>query len=344
MIRSYKILFRIELDHSYYTDGVSRDFDIYPTPETAVWLQANNLLFRRDDTGMRVFYTDSKQGSPSAPFTAFDATQLRFLLFLKSADTFFNITDLTINTESYKSGQLLLLKNNGFNENLQLSLVDGMKPFVFSYTFPQLTDTPETARGQIQILDPSGRDVTPTSPDPQEIIPNPEGIFSYPVDLIGFPAGEYTLKTTVDGTDLIEKKVYVDNRIVAERPFGLISIDLPASADAFEPNKLFKGALNRKEPVWKYFLMMKNLDPGAGYSVVDTTYTFTERTSVEVNGITTLVFESDQQIPLTQIPLNTVQLLNNTAQVLIDGLANPTINVISSSPGPPEVYKIYVNV
>lgn len=348
MIRSYKILFRVELSHSYYTNGVSRDFDIYPTQETAAWLHENNLIFRRDDTGMRVFYTDTKNSSPSVPFTPFDAVQLRFMLFLKSTETFFNITDLVIDNEVYTSGQLLLLKNNAFQEELDLSLVNGVRPFVFSYVFPQVTATPATAKGQIEVIDPLGRTVPLSSPDPLEVIPDLEGVFSYPMDLTGFPRGEYTFKTTVDNLDLIEKRVYVDNRVLAEKPFGLVTINLPASTDDFQPNTVFKATLNKKEPVWKYFLLMKNFNPAAGYSVVDSligsTYTFTEKAPVEINGITTLVFESDQQIPLSEIPLNTIQLLNNTAQVLIDGLANPTINVISSNPGNPEVYKIYVNV
>lgn len=348
MIRSYKILFRVELSHSYYTNGESRDFDIHPTPETAAWLHENNLIFRRDDTGLRVFYTDAKNSSPSVPFTPFDAVQLRFMLFLKSPETFFNITDLVIDNEVYASGQLLLLKNNAFQEDLEMSLVNGVRPFVFSYVFPQVTAAPATARGQIEVIDPLGRAVTLSSPDPAEVIPNLEGIFSYPMDLTGFPRGEYTFKTTVDGLDLIEKHVYVDNQVLTRNPFGLVAIDLPASADEFEPDTAFKATFNKKEPVWKYFLLMKNLNPAAGYSVVDSligsTYTFTEKTPVEINGITTLVFESDQQIPLSEIPLNTIQLLGSTSQVLIDGLANPTVNVISSSPGNPEVYKIYVNV
>lgn len=348
MIRSYKILFRVEINHSYYTNGVSRDFDIYPTQETAAWLNENNLLFRKDDTGIRVFYTDTKNSSPSVPFTPFDAVELRFMLFLKSPETFFNITDLMIDSEVYKSGQLLLLKNAAFEEELEISLVNGVRPFVFSYAFPQVTNTPATARGQVEVIDTLGRYVTPDSPDPQDVIPNQEGIFSYPMDLTGFPRGEYTFKTTVNDLDLIEKRVYVDNRVLAEKPFGLVAISLPASTDDFEPNTLFKAALSVKEPIWKYYLLMKNLNPGAGYSVIDSmagsTYTFTEKDPVEINGITTLVFESDQQIPLSEIPLKTIQLRNNTAAVLIDGLANPTVNVISSSPGNPEVYKIYVNV
>ncbi len=348
MIRSYKILFRVEINHSYYTDGVSRDFDIYPTRETAAWMQENNLIFRKDDTGIRVFYTDTKNSDPSVPFTPFDAVQLRFMLFLKSTETFFNITDLNIDNEVYKSGQLLLLKNDSFEEALEMSLVNEVRPFVFSYVFPQVTLTPGTAKGQIEVIDPLGRNVPLSTPDPLEVSPALDGIFSYPMDLTGFPRGEYTFKTTVDDTDLIERSVYIDNRVLAENPFGLIAIDIPASADEFEPNTVFKATLNKKEPIWKYFLLMKNLNPGAGYSVIDSligsTYTFTEKDPVEINGITTLVFESDQQIPLTEIPLNTIQLLNNTAQVLIDGLANPTVNVISSSSGNPEVYKIYVNV
>jgi hypothetical protein len=348
MIRSYKILFRVEINHSYYTDGVSKDFDIYPTQETAAWLHENNMLFRRDDTGIRVFYTDSKKMGPSEPFTPFDAVELRFMLFLKNPEIFFNITDLVIDTQAYKSGQLLLLKNSAFTQPLNLSLVNEVRPFAFSYVFPQTTTVPTTKKGQIEVIDPLGRNVPLSSPDPLQVIPDAKGNFSYPMDLTGFPRGEYIFKTKVNNAGLIEKRVYVDNRVLAENPFGLIAIDLPASAVAFEPNTVFKAMLNKKSPIWKYFLLMKNLNPATGYSVIDatehSTITFTEEDPVEINGITTLVFVSDQQIPLSEIPLDKLQLLNHTAVIEIDGLANPTVNVISSSLGNPEVYKIYVNV
>jgi len=348
MIRSYKILFRVELNHAYYTDGVSRDFDIYPTQETAAWLHENNMMFRIDDTGFRVFYTDTKNSSPSIPFTPFDAVQLRFMLFLKSNEKFFNITDLIIDGDLYASGQLLLMKNDAFEEELELSLVDGVRPFVFSYTFPQVASTPETDKGQIEVVDPLGRDVTPDTPNPQEIIPNQEGIFSYPLDLTRFPRGEYVFKTKVNNLNEVVKHVYIDNRVLAEKPFGLVSIDLPASEDSFEPDIVFKGELEQKKPIWKYYLLMKNFAPEAGYSVIDSRdvplYTFDQKGSEEINGIPTLVFESNEVIPLTEEPLSSLQFRDDDDKVLIDGLSNPVVNVISASPGNPEVYKIYVNV
>lgn len=350
MIRSYKILFRVELNHAYYTNGVSRDFEIYPTQETAAWLHENNMMFRRDDTGFRVFYTDAKNPGPAAPFTSFDATQLRFMLFLKNREIFFNITNLIIDDVVYAGGQLLLMKNDAFEEELELSLVSGIRPFVFSYIFPQTVTIPTMDVGQIQVIDPLGRDVTPSTPDPQEVIPNQKGVFSYPIDLTGFPRGTYVFKTWINDNemDAITKRVYIDDRVLAERPFGLVAIDLPASEDDFEPGTVFKAELEEKKPIWKYYLLMKNFDPEADYSVIDSrispSYTFTEKDPVEINGVTTLVFESDQEIPLTEVPLNYFQLLDNTDAVLINGLSNPVVNVISSSPDNPEVYKIYVNV
>lgn len=346
MIRSYKILFKVELNHAYYTDGVSRDFDIYPTQETAVWLHENNMVFRRDDTGFRVFYTDTKNSGSSIPFTPFDAVQMRFMLFLKSTEKFFNITNLVIDDEVYTAGQLLLMKNDAFEDELELSLVDGVRPFVFSYTFPQVALSPATDKGQIEVIDPLGRNVTPSYPNPLEVIPNQESNFTYPLDLTGFPKGEYVFKTWVNNLDLKEKRVYIDNRVLAENPFGLVSIDLPASADDFQSGTVFKGELEEKKPIWKYFLLMKNFDPIPDYSIIDTgsTYTFTKKDSVEINGITTLVFESNEQIPLSEIPLSTLRFRDHTDKVLIDGLSNPIVNVISANPDNPEVYKIYVNV
>lgn len=346
MNRSYKILFRVEINHDYYTNGISRDFEIFPTQETAAWFHRNNMVYRRDDTGLRVYYT--KDSSTSAPFTSFDAEQLRFMLFLKNKEIFFNITDLNIGGNNYTSGKLLLAKNDAFIGDLELSLIDGVRSFVFSYTFPQVADTPATDIGQIEVIDPSGRDVTPSTPNPEEVKPNPEGVFTYPIDLTGYPRGEYVFKTTVNEIDLIEKHIYIDNRVMAEKPFGLVSIDLPSSTDDFQPDTVFKVELEKKEPTWKYFFLMKNFDPDLDYSVIDSrstaVYTFTEKDSVIINGIDTLVFESDQEIPLNEVPLNFIQLLDASADVLINGLSNPVVNVISANPASLEVYEIYVNV
>lgn len=348
MNRSYKILFRVEINHDYYTSGISKDFEIYPTQETTAWFHRNNMIFRRDDTGFRVFYTEVKNSDPSTPFTSFDATQLRFMLVLKNKETFFNITDLNIGGNDYSSGQLLFARNDAFEEELELSLIDSIKSFVFSYTFPQVENPPSSVEGQIELFNPLGNEVILTEPNPDTVKQNQEGMFTYPIDLTGYPRGKYTFKTKVDGTDLVEKQVYIDNLVMAEKPFGLVAIDLPSSTDEFEPNTIFKVELKKKEPIWKYFMVMKNSDPSESYSIVDSRstpiYTFTEKDPVEVNGFTTLVFESDQEIALTEVPLNYFQLLDNTNTVLIDGLSNPVINVISASSASPEVYKIYVNV
>lgn len=339
-------MFRVEINHDYYTNGISRDFEIFPTQETAAWIHRNNMIYRRDDNGFRVYYT--KDSSSSVPFTSFDAEQLRFMLILKNKEIFFNITDLNIGGIDYSSSQLFLAKNDAFEEELELSLIDGVRPFVFSYTFPQIAVTPATDIGQIEVIDPLGRDVTPSSPDPEEVKPNPEGVFTYPIDLTSYPRGEYVFKTTVNEADLIEKRIYIDNRVMTEKPFGLVVIDLPSSFDEFQPNSVFKLNLSKKEPKWKYFMIMKNFDPELDYSVIDSrsssVYTFTKKDSVTINGIDTLVFESDQEIPLNEVPLNFIQLLDASSDVLINGLSNPVVNVISANPASPEVYEIYVNV
>lgn len=348
MNKSYKILFRVEVNHDYYTNGTSRDFEIFPTQETATWFRRNNMVFRRDDTGFRVYYTEEKNSSPSAPFTSFDAEQLRFMLFLKNKEIFFNITDLNIGGSNYTSGQLFLAENDGFVEDLELSLIDGVRPFVFSYKFPQVEDPPSSVEGQIEVFNPLGNEVVLTQPDPNTVSQNQEGVFTYPIDLTGYPRGEYTFKTKVDETDLVEKQIYIDNRVMAEKPFGLVAIDLPSSTDEFQPNSVFKVDLKKKEPKWKYFMLMKNFDPELDYSVIDSrsssVFTFTEKDSVIINGIDTLVFESDQEIPLNEVPLNFMQLLDATENVIINGLSNPVVNVISANPASPEVYEIYVNV
>lgn len=339
-------MFRVEINHDYYTNDISRDFEIFPTQETATWFHQNNMVYRRDDTGFRVYYT--KDSSSSVPFTSFDAEQLRFMLFLKNKEIFFNITDLNIGGVDYASGQLFLAKNDGFVEDLELSLIDGVRSFVFSYTFPQVEDPPSSVEGQIQLFNPLGDEVVLTVPNPNTVSQNQEGVFTYPIDLTGYPRGEYVFKTTVNEADLIEKRIYIDNRVMTEKPFGLVAIDLPSSTDDFQPNTVFKVDLKKKEPKWKYFFLMKNFDPELDYSVIDSrstpVYTFDQKNSVIINGIDTLVFESNQDIPLNEVPLNFIQLLDASADVLINGLSNPVVNVISANPASPEVYEIYVNV
>lgn len=368
MRRAYKLLFRVRLLHGYYTNEISHDFSVVPTPGTARWLKDNHMLFRIDDTGFRIFYTADTKNSLTVPFIPFDATRLRFMLLLENPGKFFNITDLIINGEVYTSGNILEFVNNGAGSgDLNQYLIQKAEPSVFTYEFPQVVSPASASIGKLEVFDEQGEQVSISNPDPEihfpdpdEIQHTPDGRFFYPLDLTSYPVGVYRFQSYVDDANEEVESIYVDAQLKRKSVFGMVHIDLPASSVLFDPGEEpewtytapdYNARLAAKTPYWRYLMIMKNEPVGAmPYAVIDekNEYTFTQQTDTEINGIQTLVYDSDTGIPLSEKPINSFQFIKNPGEEekeLIAALSNPSLNNVTDlSPEQPDITQVYVYV
>ncbi len=366
MRRAYKLLFRVRLLHGYYTNGISHDFSVVPTPETARWLKDNYMLFRIDDTGFRIFYTADTKNTPDAPFIPFDAIRLRFMLLLENPGKFFNITDLTIDGKVCKSGNIVEFVNNGtVSGDLNQHLIQKAEPGIFTYEFPQVVSPASASIGKLEVFDEQNEQISISDPDthfpdPDEIHHTPDGRFFYPLDLTSYPVGVYKFKSYVDDANEAEERIYLDGQLKKMSVFGMVHIDLPASSLLFDPGEEpawtytapdYNARFSAKTPYWRYLMIMKNEPVGTlPYAVIDekNEYTFTQRADTEINGIQTLVYDSDTAIALSEKPINSFQFIKNPGEEekeLIAALSNPSLNNVTDlSPEQPDITQVYVYV
>ena len=362
MRRSYKLLVRVRLLHSYYTNGIAQDFTVVPVPETVRWLKDNNMLFRNDDTGFRIFYTADTGSTLLEPFTSFEAERLRFMLILNDPGRFFNITDLTIEGHPYKPGNILEFVNKGVNLDFDKQLILKSEPQVFTYQFPQQSGASSDI-GKLEVFNERGEQVAIGNSDPEIHYPNPDEIlpdannnFVYPMDLTGYPTGIYRFKSYVNNTNEQERSIYMDGQLQKMNVFAMIHIDLKASSILFGTEYTapdYKALFSAKSPYWRYLLIMKNRSiDGKTYAVVDEEgeYTFIRNADTEINGIQTLVYDSDQVIPLSEQPITSLSLVDLSGESskgikVVEFLSNPVVNSITDlSPSRPDITQIYVYV
>lgn len=73
---AYLPLFRIQIQHEFFADGICRNLEFTPAPETAVLIQRHQLLLRSEIDGIALYRSSEPNGVVSP-----DVHLLRFLVF-----------------------------------------------------------------------------------------------------------------------------------------------------------------------------------------------------------------------------------------------------------------------
>lgn len=331
----FKTLFTVAINHSFYVDRISRDFDITPLSDTAKLLKDNRLLFRNDDEGFRVLYRSVDESE--LPFLSFEDLDLKFALTLKEkSGRFENITELNDTGETYRSGDLVYFSNTvQLDHPLEYSLINELRPATFTYQFPQEGGT----NGVIAITNEAGTDVTPTEPDPSAVAPDAAGNFFYPIDFEDLPSGLYTFETTVDAGATETKKVYIDSQLLTQGVFGLIKIHVVdyATFPTGTFNRAYSAGFNQRESIWRYKVVLKTgvVTASDDLDIVDTdmTVNFVDKSDELTNGILTKVWDSDVTVPYSELPTTTFDFVKDattTPIVVLSSLANPPTLIVSA--------------
>lgn len=87
----YKILFSVEIRHDYYSDSKSDDFEISPSPETALVLKGQGMLFKLVENKLIVLIRVDENGKALIDFSK--NGKLTFFMKLNNA-SFNNFTNL----------------------------------------------------------------------------------------------------------------------------------------------------------------------------------------------------------------------------------------------------------
>lgn len=127
MISSYKILFSVDLLHDFYSTSFCKDFSIIPSPATAKYLKANQLLYRQVNHQLLVLTKVNTGASSIVPnpkdkvINKLSATAVLSFYLILNNPQFFTITQaaqLSFATHKFYFNNLTA---NSFNQVLYLS-------------------------------------------------------------------------------------------------------------------------------------------------------------------------------------------------------------------------------
>ena len=346
---AYNRLFNTKIMHDFYVDNISRkDLAVVPTDATVLAMKNSNMLFRNDEGGFRVLY---KVDGAGAPFIDFSNVRLVFSLELLNVNEFLNFTKLT----GYTPEKILYFTNIGSitASALNFSLIDYLRPVMFTYEFPQITGTV----GHIKITDQNNVDVTPTYPNPNTISPNASNNYFYPIDFTKLPKGLYNFETWTDAvpTPTVTKTIYIDNDLASQGAFGIVDILATNGLDASFPGpplspdyRLYKMNFVRRETQWKYIVILKSasvnptpppiiiLDESSPVQPVYGSLAFNLPVNATVDGYPARIITSvSTTIPYFEEPKKGLSVKNTAlSATIITNIPGPPIGVVSAQKEP----------
>jgi hypothetical protein len=355
----YNKAFTGDLSHDYFTTAnkskVNASLEIAPTKECAELFKQGRMRYVRTPAGFTVFYqayVDSVLNPPvQKPLVKLSgAVEFMFAVKMHSdaMPLMLNVTELNVNSQTYGPGKILLLDKSvsspfggspPYVEDLDASLIDQLRPSVFTYTF--LPDTPTLVTDLTVNIYPEGSGtpiliITPVLVNPQT------GLYSVEIDLSKKPKGLYTIKAKDGVTVEHTATVYVDSLLARENIFGLIRVKYTDADKLYETctNKAkfcaFTYSFEARSVMWRYFVAVKSpsnyFTAGHKLEIVDSlsTYTFDvldgpfQPSSYKLNGFNTVGFTSDAAIPFSETAIDRFSLNQITvdAKTLITPLQN----------------------
>lgn len=353
---TYNKLFNVRVRNSFYANANGKnDFAIAPTQPAQQAMRNGNMVFKLDDEGFRIYYKVDSLGNP---FVNINNTRLIFGAQLINTAGFLNYTDLTIGGNAYGSGKLVYFTNKTAPANslLSCSVLDQLRPSVFTYQFPpQLT----AGTGHIVIKNENDVVVTPASPDPNTIAPDAARQYFYPIDFSGMPPGLYKFETWVNSETPKTETVYISDELAGSGALAIVDIVVltPASFPV-SPERAYDMQFNARASQWKYVIVLQSgsvtssdaigiTDEGGAQSPYPA-LVFGAATNGTVNGIPAKIVSSSlTNIPFFEIPKRQLAVVKNPGPgytKIVGNIAGPAANLVSAASMSPAVTEIYVYI
>lgn len=372
----YNKALELELSHLFYTAAhkfnVNKQLDIFATSATADLVKKGRMRLVRTGAGLNLFYQAYLDQVPAIPLIKplvelTGELEFVFALVIKPTDnSFLNTTDLD-QGGTYSSGKIFLLDGtmpvgpavpppaNPVNLTLTPSLLDQLRPSVFTYTFLPNTQGLLTDLEVKVFAEGSVTPVLTVNP----VLANPAtGVYSVQIDLSGQSAGVYTLQAKNGATIEHTASLYIDTELARQNIFGIVRIKYP------NPDYFYQGlpdtasyAFVAREVQWRYYIAIKsvplNFFSNHTLKIIDTNdpsppfYSFSPldgggipNATVKINGQPTVIITSDSPIPFSENAITRFNLLQNNpvnpVKTLMTSLANAaTAGVDSNQVGVP---------
>lgn len=202
--RWYNILFRFEVLHDFYANGLSQDILIQPTRSTAQKITGyKHLIKQKDNSPLIVFEATDDQRTALLPITG--DTRLVFTGNL----TNFYFSNFTI-LPTKSANQVYVYDNLG-GTNLQPTPAL-IKPQVFAFAF-----TTTRVNATLEVTDRDGNIVL------NEALHNSDKRFSENLDLSGVNGLHRFTVTTTQGLE-VDQHIYISSEFAIKKPWCIIEI------------------------------------------------------------------------------------------------------------------------
>ncbi len=354
----FENLFDAEIQNSFYNDGVSRDFQIAPSQNTAATIQKLGLKFRQTQKGISVFYeADTTNPAGDRPLKNLKDAKLNFLL-LRKTNNLENYSDLPLENPINKIYYFSNLIDNKQDGDLLLS-GDSTSPYInssdsfqlkgsaFSFRYPSPNNT-----ATVKVKNQSGNTIY------EKVVNVVGGYINYNVNIANDGPGVYSIE--VSGTEV--SRFYSSDEAVRKNAFGVIEIFINTTTPlnyrlltiaGKVKSKLYKLKINNRKTFWKYFVILNydtSITPNKlSISSQPPGITFTRQSSItNNNGKFTIPFISDTALDIKEKMNNGLQLKRSTTSgdtILLDGLPNASSDSIKPNASDNKVYsEIYIYV
>ena len=351
----YTRLFNLSIRHNYYENGLAKGVSLWPTAETSKLMKGGRMLFKRTPKGVVVLYRTQEDEVISFVDLGKDV-RLTFELSIANRNEFLNITDLDESpSRKYSSSNILYFKNDPASasidpeapEVLGYEIIDFIEGRLFTFSFGLGSSL---AQVLLRVSNEDGTlvsvgnhtDGTPFA-DTLTLDRQSDDSYSQQIDLRDQAKGRYsiTIRNTADTITLLEKEVYLDEDMVGRNLSGIVEIIYDTAEDRiYNDTEEYAMQFNRQASLWKYFVVNKSkthdfssdtftIDDSSSGTRPYVVNTFALSGSapsadVEVIGLDTLVFLSDDAIPFYEVPKTSIELNKNAlASPVINHLPNP---------------------
>ena len=341
MSSAYKVFLRVATSHDYYVNGTSVDLSFVPTEQTLRLMKNYRLKFNSATGGFVLAFQSFDNTNPLIPY---EGIKLDFIMQLDNIIEFFNFTNLDTNGNFTAKKKLYFTNNPQATKEITHTLLDQVRPKVFTFTSPLTTNDPENELLTLEIT----HEETGAQTILSDVAARPDGSYEVPVDLSKQNAGQYSFKSTTQlANDMNTLQVLIDDQLYRTPFFGMVSINLSASTlDEYEL------VFQRKESVWNYILVNRSnrtdfndllvKDNSLANSAPYQSYLFQKLgPSFTVGDKDAVKFQSTTDIPAYELPKRDIELVkevNGNDLVLMKNLANPPLDRMSSSQSESDIY------
>ena len=266
MVKQYSPLLGLTIKHSYYRDGLSRDFRLSPSPVTAAVLSKLDIRTSANASGLELYWGYEMQDDIARGALKAHTEDLVLTFLLESTNPiFFNFTDLTFPQSAQH--KYYYQAHYSASDDPTPTILEGHEvemfptPGVLSFTPP---DGAVDLEAELVNLagQPLGADT---------ITKNDSGKVQYPIVLSAADDwGQYRIKCTdlATATSTASDVVHILPDQFLMRCFGLVQIIIPAaeirllsppSASSLAENyPQFAIEFDKRSTYWRYNIINRN--------------------------------------------------------------------------------------